>query len=178
MVRLSSCSDPLNWPGVPGGRKQRPFSNSNLTVPFIIHITSLRSWENARDGHRCYLCVQMRKPSLGEVRQLAQQQTASTRWAWKSYLAVCPQNPPPHRLSEIVITREDLGVVGCGGSSWTTSSSSSPHGFLSALKHLSQHWLLRKRPPLWEWDLWWGFLPPASGGQRLCPRVRKPLHCW
>ena len=67
----------------------------------------------------------MRKPSLGEVRQLAQQQTASTRWAWKSYLAVCPQNPPPHRLSEIVITWEDLGVVGCGGSSWTTSSSSS-----------------------------------------------------
>lgn len=103
MARLSLCSDPLNWPGVPRGQKQRPFSNSNLTMPFIIHITSLCSWENARDGHRCYLCAQMRKASLGEVKQLAQQQTASTRWAWQSHLAVCPQSPPPHRLSKIVI---------------------------------------------------------------------------
>lgn len=54
----------------------------------------------------------MRKPSLGEVKQLAQRQTASTRWAWQSYLAVCPQNPPPHCLAEIDITPRGSR---CGG---------------------------------------------------------------
>lgn len=37
------------------------------------------------------------------MKQLAQRQTASMQWAWQSHLAVCPQSPPPHRLSKIVI---------------------------------------------------------------------------
>lgn len=49
------------------------------SVPFILCITSLHTHKSARDRHRHYLYLQMRKPRLGKMKCLAQCHRAS-KW--------------------------------------------------------------------------------------------------
>lgn len=94
------------------------------SVPFILCITSLQTRKNAGGRHRCYLCLQMRKARLGEMKQLAQ-----CRRTRRVGLAGMPGYASPEPCSTLCLLRwlscwKALGVAGCGGSGWTVASSS------------------------------------------------------